>query len=60
MDRVIRCDCGFEAVGGTDDELVARAQAHARRAHGMDLAAEVVLGLARAKASPDAKEGGAR
>ena len=47
--RVIRCDCGFEATGEGDDELVSRAQAHAREAHGTDLAAELVLRLARAK-----------
>ena len=46
--RVIRCDCGFEASGHADDELVTQAQDHARDAHGMDLPAELVLTLARA------------
>lgn len=45
--KVIRCDCGFEAAGDGDEELVARAQAHAQDAHGTDLPAELVLGLAR-------------
>jgi predicted small metal-binding protein len=50
--RVIRCDCGFEASGDADDDLVGRAQDHARDVHGMDLSADVVLGLAKAKAQP--------
>ncbi len=47
--RVLRCDCGFEAGGATDEELVARAQGHARDAHGAEVAADVVLALARPK-----------
>ena len=47
--RVIRCDCGFEATGEGDDELVSRAQAHAREVHGTHLAAALVQRLARAK-----------
>lgn len=46
MDKVIRCDCGFEAFGASDDELVTSAQAHASQAHDVDLAAEVILALA--------------
>lgn len=45
--RMIRCDCGFEASGHADDELVTQAQHHARDAHGMDLPADLVLTLAR-------------
>ncbi len=40
---MIRCDCGFEAAGDTDHELVGRAQGHARQAHGEVLAADVAL-----------------
>ncbi len=47
MPRVVRCDCSFEATGSTDEALVASVQDHARRAHGEDLSAEMVLGLAR-------------
>ena len=47
MQRVIRCDCGFEAAGDGDDELVSEAQAHARKAHGSEISAEMVLRLAR-------------
>jgi predicted small metal-binding protein len=50
--RVIRCDCGFEASGDGDDELVSRAQTHARDVHGMEVPADLVLGVARMK-SPD-------
>lgn len=50
--RIIRCDCGFEATGDADDELVTRAQAHAREVHDVEVAAEMVLGLARTKVQP--------
>ncbi len=46
--RVMRCDCGFEATGDGDDELVLRAQIHAREVHSMQLSAELVLRLAKA------------
>jgi predicted small metal-binding protein len=49
--RMIRCDCGFEAVGDGDDELVEAAQAHARKVHGADISPEAVLRLARASTS---------
>lgn len=48
--RVIRCDCGFEATGDGDEELVGRARNHALEVHGMELPAEFVLGLAQANA----------
>ncbi|CAA9257742.1 MAG: hypothetical protein AVDCRST_MAG10-2582 [uncultured Acidimicrobiales bacterium] len=47
--RVIRCDCGFEATGDGDEELVSRAQNHALEVHRVEMAAEFVLGLAKAK-----------
>ena len=47
--RLIRCDCGFEASGDGDDELVERAQAHARDVHDMDVPSALVLGLAKAR-----------
>jgi predicted small metal-binding protein len=52
---VIRCDCGFEATGDGDEELVSRAQSHALEVHGMEMAAEFVLGLAKAKVQPPEK-----
>ena len=57
--RVIRCDCGFEATGDGDGdgdgdgELVSRAQAHARGVHGIEVPADLILGLAEPEASPD-------
>lgn len=37
MDRVLRCDCGFEARAASDDELAAEVRRHARDEHGMRL-----------------------
>ena len=53
--RVIRCDCGFEASGDGDEELVSRARRHALEAQGMEMAAEFVLGLAKARVQPPEK-----
>lgn len=52
MQRVIRCDCGFEATGISDDDLVPVAQAHARAAHDAELSADLVLALARPHPGP--------
>lgn len=49
--RVLRCDCGFEAAGASDDELVDAAQLHARDSHATEVAAELVLALARPQPS---------
>ena len=51
MAKVLECDCGYVARGDDDSELVAAAQAHARKSHGMDLPARLILsraGTARA------------
>jgi hypothetical protein len=45
--RVIGCDCGFEAADDGEGGLVERGQDHARRVHGMELPAELILALAR-------------
>jgi hypothetical protein len=37
VEKVLRCDCGFEACGEHEDDLVAAVQSHAREAHGMAL-----------------------
>jgi hypothetical protein len=37
VEKVLRCDCGFEARGEHEDDLVAAVQSHAREAHGMTL-----------------------
>ncbi len=52
MQRVIRCDCGFEATGISDDDLVPVAQAHARAAHDTEVSADLVLALARPHPGP--------
>ena len=45
MIKQIVCDCGWTA-RGTDDELVATAQAHGREAHGLEPTREQVLAVA--------------
>ena len=46
MERLLRCDCGFEVRADDDAELVARVQRHALDAHGMQLTGDEVLQLA--------------
>lgn len=46
MDTVLHCDCGFEARGEREDELVAEIRRHAWLAHGMALSDEEALLLA--------------
>jgi predicted small metal-binding protein len=46
MEKVLRCECGFEARADNDEALVGRARAHAKSVHGMELTAEQVLELA--------------
>lgn len=48
MARTFRCQdaglpCGFKATGGGDDEIVAKAVAHARQKHGVDLSQSKTL-----------------
>ena len=52
MEKVLHCDCGFEARGEDEDELVREVQRHALEAHGMPLTRAQVLALA-ARAEPD-------
>lgn len=47
MAKVLKCDCGYVAQGENDGELVAAAQAHARKSHGMELPAHLILSRAR-------------
>ena len=46
MDKVLHCDCGFEARAEDADGLVAEVERHAREAHGMALSHEEALLLA--------------
>ena len=43
MDKVLRCDCGFEARAADEEGLVAEVQRHAREAHGMALSHDDAL-----------------
>lgn len=45
-DMVLHCDCGFEASGVDEDELVAKVQRHAWEAHGMALSHDEALVVA--------------
>jgi Protein of unknown function (DUF1059) len=46
VDRVLHCDCGFDARAEDEDGLVAEVQRHAREAHGMALSYDEALLLA--------------
>ncbi len=46
VDKVIQCDCGFEARAGTEDGLVDAVRRHAWEAHRMALSDEEALVLA--------------
>jgi hypothetical protein len=46
VDRVLQCECGFEARAEDEGELVAEVQRHAREAHGMALSHDEALLLA--------------
>jgi predicted small metal-binding protein len=47
MNKVINCPCGFIVRAETDDELVARAQAHARQVHQQELTRDQALAMAK-------------
>jgi len=46
VDKVLHCDCGFEARAADEEGLVAEVQRHAREAHGMALSLDEALLLA--------------
>jgi hypothetical protein len=46
MEKVLQCDCGFEARAEHEDGLVAEVQRHAWEAHGMALTPDQALLLA--------------
>lgn len=46
MERVVQCDCGFEARAEEESDLVAQVRRHALEAHGMALSTEQALLLA--------------
>ena len=47
MQKVINCPCGFVVKGETDDQLVEKAQQHAKEVHQMDLSREQALSMAK-------------
>jgi predicted small metal-binding protein len=47
MNKVINCPCGFVVQGESDDQLVERAQEHAKQTHQMDLSREQALAMAK-------------
>jgi len=47
MGKVIRCPCGFVVRAESDIALVAKAQEHAKQAHGMQLTAEEAMSMAQ-------------
>lgn len=47
MQKVIQCPCGSVIEGRNDDEVVKKAQDHAKSTHGMDLSREQALAMAR-------------
>lgn len=47
MQKVITCPCGFVLKADSDDQLVAKAQQHAKEVHQMDLSREQALAMAR-------------
>ncbi len=46
MDKVLHCECGFEARAADEEGLVAEVERHAREAHGMALSRDEALLLA--------------
>lgn len=46
MQKVINCPCGFVVTGESDDQLVAKAQQHAKEVHQMELTREQALAMA--------------
>ena len=47
MQKVINCPCGFVVKAETDEQLVVKAQEHAKDVHQMELSREQALAMAR-------------
>jgi predicted small metal-binding protein len=47
MAKLFTCECGVVLRGADDDDLVAKAQRHARDVHQMEVTREQVLAMAR-------------
>jgi predicted small metal-binding protein len=46
MQKIINCPCGFIVRAENDEQLVAKAQQHAKQVHQMDLTREQALAMA--------------
>jgi hypothetical protein len=51
MDRLLACECGFEARAPDEDELIAQVRRHAQEAHHMALSHAQALLLTRNSSS---------
>jgi hypothetical protein len=58
VDRVLHCECGFEARAADEDGLVANVRRHAREAHSMALSREEALLLVQLGLPHDVFEDG--
>jgi predicted small metal-binding protein len=47
MNRVIHCPCGYVVRADTDEDLVVKAQEHAKETHDMDLTPEQAMSMSR-------------
>ena len=47
MQKIINCPCGFVVKGESDEQVVARAQEHAKQVHQMELSREQALAMAK-------------
>jgi predicted small metal-binding protein len=47
MKKTIQCPCGSVIEGQDDDDVVKKAQEHAKTTHGMNLTKEQALAMAR-------------
>jgi predicted small metal-binding protein len=47
MKKVIQCPCGSVIEGQNDEDVVKKAQEHAKSTHGMELSREQALAMAR-------------
>jgi predicted small metal-binding protein len=47
MSKVIRCPCGFVVRAESDNDLITKAQEHAKQAHGMELTPEEAMSMAQ-------------
>lgn len=47
MPKIIQCPCGVVIEGRDDEDVVTRAQEHARQVHQMELSQEQALAMAR-------------